>query len=609
MNTCKTMAMLAAAGFFCAVEAMPTRKQLEAAQPLLTELTADKFAEYKAKKIDAADLGDALVEFADQADSEASKFSLLKAAIGFYVRGGKYDKAADSVVALKTAVKDVPPSVMNDILSKAAGRITAKKAPRLYAQYKAARLQANAERQVIEIDKKLALKPKDADLLRMRAEMSAASGDWKSALAGFAKQSGKLASMANGEVDGSVKALALADFWWSYKPLSQGTESVFKLHAAGHYRNALAAKEVAGLKKSLVEKRIAAYADDDDEKESFEAGEQENADEGETPVAEETPQSQDKAVASVKSAKSVSVKVVGKNGISDKNVYTGNMEGEVVWKGDGKTAVVVRGAFVVPQGTSLEIEAGTRVFMDDGAMMVVHGRLAINGTVENPVVFFGSKPGTVTWKTIALGEDSQLLSLDGIYVTGAETGLKIPRSFCGKVQNSAFVENKNGVAYCHGSFMFEECLFSRNFECGALAADNGPGRVRFDHCTFAQNGGTGVALFGGGSFAACVISQNRCGVHNGFKANSDASGCIITGNKQWDVLGDNERGPNDILNYKGNFWGDKATRQLAQKNGKPLATVKDATCGGHGIVDMSEFLTKEPKDCGARVFPSVKFSR
>lgn len=97
--------------------------------------------------------------------------------------------------------------------------------------------------------------------------------------------------------------------------------------------------------------------------------------------------------------------------------------------------------------------------------------------------------------------------------------------------------------------------------------------------------------------------------HNGFKANSDASGCIITGNKQWDVLGDNERGPNDILNYKGNFWGDKATRQLAQKNGKPLATVKDATCGGHGIVDMSEFLTKEPKDCGARVCPSVKFSR
>lgn len=240
--------------------AMPTQQELKKAQPLVVELMAPTMDDFKAKKKTAAEVADMAVKYAGEAETEATKFMLYRSSIPYYVRGEAYDKAADAVELMKANVKDVPASVVEEIVSKATVRATAKKAPRLFELYRQAKAQSVAEKDVAAFRAKLKKNPGSLPTIRNLAEALATSGDWDAALKEFVKLRDKAAQMAKDEQDGSAKSVELGEFWWSYKPTYENADDTFEMRAAIHYRKALDAGEITGLKKNIVEQRIAKYA-------------------------------------------------------------------------------------------------------------------------------------------------------------------------------------------------------------------------------------------------------------------------------------------------------------------------------------------------------------
>ena len=237
--------------------AMPEKKELVKTQPLVNELMSSVVDDYKAKKKTAKEVAETAEKFANEAEGEAAKFLLLKGAVTYYSRAAEYDKAADMVEAIKADVKDVPPEVLSEIISKATLRISSKNAPRLYALYKAARAQVKAQKELKTLEAALKKRPGNLVARREYAETLAVSGDWQKALQEFAQLKDTAAAMAKAELDGKAKSAELAEFWWSYKTQSEEVDDALKARAAMYYKKAIDAEELSGLKKTLAEQRIA----------------------------------------------------------------------------------------------------------------------------------------------------------------------------------------------------------------------------------------------------------------------------------------------------------------------------------------------------------------
>ena len=236
--------------------AMPTKEEQAEAQSIALELLKVHIDANKRGKESHEAVGDAAMALAGNAKGEAAKFVLLKGAVSYYGRGRAYEKAADAVEAIMSQVADVPPETMNAIVSKAAANATGKNAPRLVALKKAIARRANAKRSLEALEPNLKKSPNDPSLKRMHAELVAAMGDWKAALAEFAVLGGAVGMIAEDE---SANTAASADFWWGYVPAAPEAKDAIKEHAAELYRQALDNGELEGLKRNLAEQRIAGF--------------------------------------------------------------------------------------------------------------------------------------------------------------------------------------------------------------------------------------------------------------------------------------------------------------------------------------------------------------
>lgn len=104
----KTMTILIGGILAAVLQAMPTPAALEKARPLIQELMADDFAALKADKKTHEAVGDAAMKLLSNAETEAAKFLLCKAAFGLYIRGKAYDKAADVLATFRESISDLP---------------------------------------------------------------------------------------------------------------------------------------------------------------------------------------------------------------------------------------------------------------------------------------------------------------------------------------------------------------------------------------------------------------------------------------------------------------------------------------------------------------------
>ena len=236
--------------------AYPTKQELAEARPLVAELMNPVLTEYKNKGKSASEVASTSVQFSESAKSEAVKYLFLRGAVGYYIKDGNFGKAADTVEQLKVNIKGIPPSDIADVISSSLSRENARKAPRLNSQLQLAQAQVRAARDSRKLSAQLK-QVKTGPVLRQYAETLALQGDWKGALAEFSKVSGEVGRLAKGDADGTASKAELGDFWWDYKTSYAGGESVFRERAANYYRKAIADGKVDGLKRTLVEQRLA----------------------------------------------------------------------------------------------------------------------------------------------------------------------------------------------------------------------------------------------------------------------------------------------------------------------------------------------------------------
>ena len=236
--------------------AYPTKQEIAEARPLVAELMNPVLAEYKGKTKSASDVAQISIQFSESAKSEAVKYLFLRGAVGYYIKDSNFGKAADTIEQIKTNIKGVPPSDIADIISSALSKENARKAPRLNSQLQLAQAQVRAAKDSRKLLSQLR-QVKTDPVLRQYAETLALLGDWKGALAEFSKVSGEVGRLAKGDADGTAGKAELGDFWWDYKTSYTGGEPAFRERAANYYRKAIADGKLDGLKRTLVEQRLA----------------------------------------------------------------------------------------------------------------------------------------------------------------------------------------------------------------------------------------------------------------------------------------------------------------------------------------------------------------
>jgi hypothetical protein len=250
--------LLAAAVVSTALCAMPTQEEISKAGPLIQELMHDDLAAVRNGKKTREQVGDAAVALAKQAQSPAEKYLLLTAAFDHYMRGGSYDKANSSLVALRAVIPDWKHSDEYSLIEKSLRVLASGKGGPVRERYMALK-----ERQQYAAKLKKALaqaqaKPTDKKLQFQVAAYYAVLERWPQAIDAFIAGSNPACVAAAKLEKESAAPGQVADAWWSASDINpEFLSSAIRAHAASLYKKAIAANSLAGLQKVAAEKRIA----------------------------------------------------------------------------------------------------------------------------------------------------------------------------------------------------------------------------------------------------------------------------------------------------------------------------------------------------------------
>lgn len=158
---------------------------------------------------------------------------------------------------------------------------------------------------------------------------------------------------------------------------------------------------------------------------------------------------------------------------------------------------LILGYAVVDSDSILTMNAGTRVYLNTGAVLWVFkdGSLKINGAKDNEVVFQGARlesaykevPGQ--WGKIWLMNGSKNNSIDWAIIKNGSIGIQADSLGVAGVPllnlTNTIIKNMSAAAiYGRGSHIrSNNCVFAN---CGQYVAALAGGKYRFEHCTFAN---------------------------------------------------------------------------------------------------------------------------
>ena len=183
----------------CAVFGWPTLDEVEKVKPMVAELMSSK---------------EALKP--DEAKTEAARFLLLRRGVELYAKAGDDEKASRAFVKMLRDIKNVPPD-MQETIVLGAGRALAKtsRPVRMEAIYKGVRALVWAEKELNAARTDLRKTKKDAPEAHLRAGNAlAVMGDWPKALDHLLGAKGKIAPVAEHELNGTATLDRLANAWW-----------------------------------------------------------------------------------------------------------------------------------------------------------------------------------------------------------------------------------------------------------------------------------------------------------------------------------------------------------------------------------------------------------
>lgn len=238
--------------------AMPSRGDLMKVQSTVNELMAGDMKSVKAGGMKQKEAADHAVGYAREATDEASKFLFYKGAFGLYMKGGDYADALRALDLLRREVKDVPDKVLLEIIGARMKNVPREGGGEIIALYESLDRKLRAQGEVARLEAALKANPKDAEARRQLAQKRAQLGDWKAALDEFAALGGADGKAAKTEKGGKTKAAA--DAWWEFAAnLEEDEQALYRRHAADLYRAAVAQGGLAGIQKSLAQKRADEY--------------------------------------------------------------------------------------------------------------------------------------------------------------------------------------------------------------------------------------------------------------------------------------------------------------------------------------------------------------
>lgn len=241
--------------------AMPTQEETKKVEPLVMDLMRADQADLKNGKKTRVEVAESAMALADQAESEAAKFLLMKGAFSLYVRAGEFDKAIETLQNLQTAIPDMPPDNLAKIIETSLRVVPRKNGGQLYRLLGEIKARSRYTDELKTLENSVKKTPADRSLRLKLAEHYAFLGDWNLALENFAAVDGKIGEIAKAERNGEGATKKVADFWWDYptnhaKDKSDELERCFHAHAAKLYEDAIASDDIKGLNKVQAERRI-----------------------------------------------------------------------------------------------------------------------------------------------------------------------------------------------------------------------------------------------------------------------------------------------------------------------------------------------------------------
>ena len=237
--------------------AFPTSSQFTMAQNDVNELMRSLREDYRAKRKTAVEVADTVRGYLFSADTDAAKFLLYREVICFSARGGDFDKAAQAVKDLESAIDDIPSQKLVDLMREALARKSREEGGALWELYSARNEQLQLQNKLEKMRAAVETAPAKPTLRVAYAETLAQLGKWKEALDEYAKAGGVYAEYAKAEQGGKGKTFReLGDFWWGYRVRGGKVSPVMKTHAALFYRKAIDSGEATGLVARNLQNRI-----------------------------------------------------------------------------------------------------------------------------------------------------------------------------------------------------------------------------------------------------------------------------------------------------------------------------------------------------------------
>lgn len=158
---------------------------------------------------------------------------------------------------------------------------------------------------------------------------------------------------------------------------------------------------------------------------------------------------------------------------------------------DAESPYVLRDDLIVPAGKMLFMDPGVRILFESDARIVVEGRIVVNGTEQNPVVF--DRQGTEGfWGGIRITSDS-LNELEHVVIRHARNGVIVMNG--NAALDAVTVEDceRNGVAFRNSSGTITNCTLTDNGIHGAYLIHS---KVVMDNNLVSTNDVSGIKIWG-----------------------------------------------------------------------------------------------------------------
>jgi hypothetical protein len=155
-------------------------------------------------------------------------------------------------------------------------------------------------------------------------------------------------------------------------------------------------------------------------------------------------------------------------------------------------------SLVINEGITVEIQEGTTFYMGNDALVIVKGRLKINGTIENPVTFRGMRTDSLLkysydlipgqWGGMLFDSTSYDNELNNARIRNGNFGMDFKVSDPSKEKikmTNVVLTNARGtlISAVNCNMIAENCEFSNSRD---YLLDLTGGRYRFTHCTIAN---------------------------------------------------------------------------------------------------------------------------